>query len=800
MPAMVVWGQPWTYNFGTGTPSSYSTNNSASIEFLPQPPTNGGNDRIRVSNNQGGSFNLENSGTGIQKLGSGLRLRIVAPTGGSVNKFSIYDYTAGKSFYTRFTILFGGSDGNNVNSGTWYFFQGDGTTYSDNSGFSGSHVFTGLQFTFGTDGAITSNYRNGASWSSLGSSIVLQGNVYTFEIFGNNTTSSISYTYNGSSNAVAANKQDIWINGTLVGNDLAKAQLSNDVNIDSWMFYGENSTDNVANIFLDDIVYSNSIASSYTTNLNYFSKSSGNLNTASNWTTNNDGTGSVSPSNFTTGYINYNIRNHPSPSIGADWTVSGTNSKIIVGDSTNTCNFSLSYNLSAPNLDISANGSLSIESGKQVTVSGTLSNSGTLTLKSDATGTGSLIHSTSGVSATVERYIVGHNNVSDEGWHLLGSPVETFNISGSSFVPGTNDDLYAWSESTKLWLNYKAGNPTQIVPGTGYLVSYEGTATKSFSGNLNVSNVSISGLSYTPSQGNGWHLLGNPFASALVWNKTGGSWSLTNVAGTAKIWNSSSKSYSDISVDGIIPPAQGFFVQVTSATNSLTIPASARTHSSQVWYKNSDSPMLRLIARPADGSSAQETLIRIEPEATPGNDPYWDSRFLAGYAPQLYSLAEGVKLSTNALPSISEAMEIPLGFQKNQHNNFTLELSDNSLSAVVLLKDLKTGITHNLTQQPVYTFTSAEGDDPLRFKLAFASVGLEPVQQNLVPYAWYAAGMLHFRNVETGSWVEVYAANGQWVMREQFKGDALSLKVAPGVYMVKISGTKKQMVNKVVIY
>ncbi len=241
-------------------------------------------------------------------------------------------------------------------------------------------------------------------------------------------------------------------------------------------------------------------------------------------------------------------------------------------------------------------------------------------------------------------------------------------------------------------------------------------------------------------------------------------------------------------------------MQVTNANNSLTIPASARTHSSQAWYKNSDVPQLKLIARPADGSSAQETLIRIEPEATPGNDPYWDSRFLAGYAPQLYSLADGVKLSTNALPSISEAMEIPLGFEKNQHNNFTLELSDNSLSAVVLLKDLKTGITHNLTQQPVYTFTSAEGDDPLRFKLAFASVGLEPAQQDLVPYAWYAFGMLHFRNVETGSWVEVYAANGQRVMREQFKGDAISLKVAPGVYMVKINEAKQQNIQKIVIF
>ncbi|MDK2910943.1 MAG: hypothetical protein PWR20_2511 [Bacteroidales bacterium] len=544
--------------------------------------------------------------------------------------------------------------------------------------------------------------------------------------------------------------------GTLTSQGTAVDNTYTSISLPYLVAYWQGSTTANQTAFFDNVMI----------RVNYGEKTStaaGNWNNASTW----------SPSGIPNQYYNVTI------SAGNPVTITSDDEK---------CN----------NLTIDATSSLTINENKSLTVNGTLTNNGTLTLKSDATGTGSLIHNTTGVSATVERYIAGHGNVNDAGWHLLSSPVATFNISGSTFVPGTNDDLYGWSETTNTWLNYKAGAPTQIVPGTGYLVAYENTGTKTFSGDLNVSDVSLSNLSYTTGQGNGWHLLGNPFASALEWNN--GNWSLNNVAGTAKIWNSSSKSYTDILANGIIPSAQGFFVQVDNNTNGLTIPASARVHSSQAWYKNSDAPMLKLIARPTDGSSAQETLIRIEPEATPGNDPYWDSRFLAGYAPQLYSMADGVKLSTNALPSISEAMEIPLGFQKNQHNNFTIELSDNSLSAVVLLKDLKTGITHNLAQQPVYTFTSAEGDDPLRFKLAFASVGLEPVQHDLVPYAWYAAGMLHFRNVENGSWVEVYAANGQRIMHEQYKGDAISLKVAPGVYMVKIAEAKQQNVQKIVIY
>ncbi len=447
---------------------------------------------------------------------------------------------------------------------------------------------------------------------------------------------------------------------------------------------------------------------------------------------------------------------------------------------------------------INMNKALTISPNKRLTITSELGNNGFLSIFSDANGTGSLIHNTSGVNATVERYIEGHFGESDAGWHLLGSPVASFNISGSSFNPDTYDDLYAWDESSNLWLNYKANEFTQIEPGKGYLVAYQNTTTKSFSGTLNVSDITFSNLSYTTSQGNGWHLLGNPFASALIWNN--GSWSLSNVNGTAKIWHSTNKSYSDISANGIIPQAQGIFVRVIDASNGLTIPASARTHSSQPWYKNSDVPQLRFIARPADGSSAQETIIRIEPEATIGEDPYWDSQFLAGYAPQLYSLADGVKLSTNALPSISEAMEIPLGFQKNQHNNFTIELSDNSLSAVVLLKDLKTGITHNLSQQPVYSFTADEGDDPLRFKLAFSSVGIAPAPQNTAPYVWYASQALHVNNITPNLVMEVYSSNGQSLFKQKVSTTKIPFNVAPGIYMVKLSGDTFSNTQKIVVY
>ena len=137
--------------------------------------------------------------------------------------------------------------------------------YTDNSGFSGSQVFTGLQFTYGGSGAITLNYRSGSSWvaTSLTSSSFTQGTVYTVEIVANNKSSgTINYSYNGNSQSVAGQKFDLYINGTRVGDDLARAELTAGNNINAATFIGVSSTSNVANIFVDDFVVYNAVPSS----------------------------------------------------------------------------------------------------------------------------------------------------------------------------------------------------------------------------------------------------------------------------------------------------------------------------------------------------------------------------------------------------------------------------------------------------------------------------------------------------------------------------------------------------------
>ncbi|GAB1468547.1 hypothetical protein MASR2M64_12790 [Candidatus Cloacimonadota bacterium] len=246
--------QPWIYDFGNTT-GSY-TISSVSTSFLPSPPS--GIARVRIGE-YGGGFYLQNPG--LQSLGASTELRMVAPTATSANKFSVYNYSAGKTSYTQFDILLGNASGGNADSGTFYFTSGDGSMYYDNNAFNQAHVFSGLKWVYGSSGSVTTTYRNGSDWTSLGTNLFTQGNIYKVEIYGNNSISSSTYGRGGIIYSVAANKQDIWVNGSLVGEGLNKAGLADDSMIDSFLFYSLSSTKSVANCFLDNIIYSNSLPS-----------------------------------------------------------------------------------------------------------------------------------------------------------------------------------------------------------------------------------------------------------------------------------------------------------------------------------------------------------------------------------------------------------------------------------------------------------------------------------------------------------------------------------------------------------
>ena len=281
--AGILFAQPWIYDFGIDIKSD-STYHS-SLNFLPQPPS--GEDFIRISN-RGGSINLDNPG--LIDFGYDSELRIVASSTGSCNKASIYNYEDANLFYIKFNLLLGDSDGGiTANSGTFNFVVGNNSNgnFSNDSGYNRDYSFTILSFAFGESGSIvTQNLWGSTSTETLSSNPISQGSNYLIEIWGNNTDRNKTYYKNGTSYTLNQNYMHLWING--VKYSKPKANITVNTNINSFMFYGVSSTNNVANCFIDNIVYSNELYSSPSTQASFFSNQTVTSNTCDlTWTVGN---------------------------------------------------------------------------------------------------------------------------------------------------------------------------------------------------------------------------------------------------------------------------------------------------------------------------------------------------------------------------------------------------------------------------------------------------------------------------------------------------------------------------------
>lgn len=448
-------------------------------------------------------------------------------------------------------------------------------------------------------------------------------------------------------------------------------------------------------------------------------------------------------------------------------------------------------------LTIQAGGKLIVSSGKHLTVSGDITNQAGnegLLLESDATGTASLIHSNAGVQATAKRYLTGDWTAANSGWHLISSPVAAQAITAfTTSGDGNGYDFYGWNEPTNTWMNQKDsgfndwnGNVNFVV-GRGYMVSYQQNQTLSFTGTLNASDVTISDLTKSGNTYSGWHLLGNPYASAIRWNADEDEMVLDQLNDNAKIWHEGNKSYSDIERGGIIPSAQGFMVQATANNAGIIIDPAARVHDNQAFYKNGSGDMVLLVAAEASGASAQESKLLLNSAATAGFDAYHDALFLAGYAPQFFSVSDNEQLSTNAMPDFDDKV-IPFGFVKNQADQYIIRLQESPAGMMLKLTDKKTGTVTNLSEHNSYAFSAEEGDDVMRFELEMNALGIgeSPKTSTVRLYAYN--GYVYLSGLTAPTNFVMTDITGRVVMTKHFNNTGQASlntgKLPKGVYVV----------------
>ncbi|MBE0648441.1 MAG: T9SS type A sorting domain-containing protein [Bacteroidales bacterium] len=475
------------------------------------------------------------------------------------------------------------------------------------------------------------------------------------------------------------------------------------------------------------------------------------------------------------------------------------------------------YILPLSTLNVNAGGKLTVGNKLEVLLTGTL------TIKSTASATGSLIvNGTSTGNITMQRYM---NNADwgdwEDGWHFLSAPVTGQGIS-TNFTTDPYD-FYCWYELTNEWVNYKnqstttpywptanvlsnglTENTANFLVGKGYMAAYDDAGTKSFEGSLNLDDVTISGLSITPSGTNrSWHLLGNPYSSGLTWDDT---WTTSNISGTIEIWNEDGQSYSALTSGNTIPATNGFMVQVNSGTGSLTIPHSKCTHGG-TFYKAAVFPSIKLKAVNLDFPSFQETQVLFNPLSTEGYEMEYDGDFLPGYAPYFYSKIDDQPMAVNSMPQLRESTAIPLTFIKNEGVNFSIEMYAAELVPLdIWLLDTKTNLDQNLTNNPIYTFSATDGDDPNRFLLHFKAVGIDepPASgQSLPIVVWNYEYLLTISNPEqlTGT-IMVYDMTGKCVLTDILENttkQTITHALKTGLYVVRVEAENKASNQKIMI-
>ena len=455
------------------------------------------------------------------------------------------------------------------------------------------------------------------------------------------------------------------------------------------------------------------------------------------------------------------------------------------------------------NITIQAGAVLTINTGKALTVNGTLTNNaGTagLVVKSS----GSLIEHSSGVSTTVERDIVS----GADAWHLFISPVaESIQASAASCFNTAYLDRY--EESWGAWV--RLVDNEYVLPETAYSVNFPiGDHTLVFPGTLKTSPFQYTNLSFTaeaPGYLDGWHLAGNPYPSGLnlaLCTLTGG------LNAFAYSWNGSNyATYSIGSNDfpGIAPSLGGFFVRTSSGSNNLTLDNAAKTHGG-TFLKN-DAVIKDMLKLLVNGNGYSDvTFIRFNENATPGFDQDQDAYKLFGIvaAPQLYSLLSRDVASVNSLPSIETNSDVAIGFKAGAENAYTITASGmesfNS-STPLLLEDLQTNTTQDMRQNAIYSFTAAPGDTEHRFNLHFKSAnGIgDIIPGKLSIYSSHHT--VFVSNLESlQGRLEVYNITGQLLYSASLTGnptDKIEMGNNTGCFVVKAITVKGISTGKVFV-
>ncbi|MFT5278418.1 MAG: hypothetical protein ACI9P8_000043, partial [Bacteroidia bacterium] len=260
--------------------------------------------------------------------------------------------------------------------------------------------------------------------------------------------------------------------------------------------------------------------------------------------------------------------------------------------------------------------------------------------------------------------------------------------------------------------------------------------------------------------GNGFQLVGNPFAAPIAW---GG---VTGFSGAAYTWNDLTGTYVSYPpfLNAPLSIGQGFFVESQGMGNTFTLDHTNKVAGDPTFYRASSVIGDYSLNLDVWGNGfGHFTVIAFADElggssCTDGWDIACDAYALPGNTgqPFMYSMTtQGIIASPNRLqyntqsPLEGVTRSVPLALDPGANGTFTISATDLESfpsGTGIVLEDTKLGLMHDLNANPVYTFTGLASDyDPNnptnRFVVHFSPASVTDIDNVIdINAGFYTAG------------------------------------------------------------
>ena len=349
---------------------------------------------------------------------------------------------------------------------------------------------------------------------------------------------------------------------------------------------------------------------------------------------------------------------------------------------------SLDMDAEVANLTVSAGQSLTLQSGKMLTVTGTLTNTVNTGL---IIADGAQLIASGSVNGTMKKSIGGYNSLG--GWQLISAPVNGVRPSLVANMLSNSYDLYYYDQSQPLeWINYKSGI-FSLASGKGYLYANSNSIVLSFAGLLNNHNGAVTLDYVSEAEAPGWNLVGNPYpCNAYLAEQR--PFYVMNGAGNEII----------ASETQVISPMQVVFV-VTSNPNGETI------HFIKASTGSKSQVVINLLGGNSTDSVIDRAIINFD-----GGSTLEKLMFNEG-GTKVYIAEDG---HDYAVVARNDENSTPISFKASQDGIYTFSVDIQNLDVDYLhLIDNETGADIDLLQNPTYTFKATTADHANRFKVVY---------------------------------------------------------------------------------